>query len=119
MRESIIVLIKQPKAWPIIKTVPNNLKVFSGIVEGPLEIITVRNDVAIICNEEARTLSHFRRKKNFGITVDKNVIDSIYGTTIICSQEGEEFGDLGVDNLLDIFNSLCEDEPYVEVKFKK
>lgn len=119
MRESIIVLIKQPKAWPIIKTVPNNLKVFRSIVGGPLEIITVRNNTVLVCNEEARSLSTFRRKKNFAISVDKNVIDNIYGTVIVCSQEGEEYDDLGTDNLLDIFDSLCQDEPYVEVKFKK
>ena len=47
------------------------------------------------------------------------LIDNIYGTVIVCSQEGEEYDDLGTDNLLDIFDSLCQDEPYVEVKFKK
>lgn len=118
MKTSIIVMIKQPRSWPIIKTIPNNLKTLQDIVEGHIEVVDIRKNAMIIWNEEAKMLSKFHNQKNFSLTVDGRVIDEIYGTAIFLSQDGEDFDDLAVPYVLDFFTSLCEDDPKLEVDFR-
>lgn len=118
MKTNIIVMIKQPRSWPIIKTIPNNHKTLQDIVEGHFEVVDVRKNAMIVCNEDAKRLTKFHNKKNFSLTVDGHVIDEIYGTAIFLSQDGEDFDDLAVPYVLDFFTSLCEDNPKLEVDFR-
>lgn len=116
MKDHIIVLIKAPNLGAIVRTIPNDLKTLQGIVEGHIEVVDVRKNAVVICNEEAKILSKFHNKKNFVLTVDGHVIDEIYGTAIICSTDGEDFDDLNTHDLLDIYETL-DNKGYLEVNF--
>lgn len=116
MKNFIIVLIKAPNQEPLVKTIPNNLRSLQGIVDGHIEVVDVRKNVIVICNEEAKMLSKFHNKKNFALTVDGHVIDEIYGTAIICSQDGDDFDDLNILDFLDIYETL-DNKGYLEVNF--
>ena len=56
MKNFIIVLIKAPNQEPLVKTIPNNLRSLQGIVDGHIEVVDVRKNVIVICNEEAKML---------------------------------------------------------------
>lgn len=116
MKDHIIVLIKAPNQGALVRTIPNDLRTLQRIVEGHIEVVDVRKNAIVICNEEAKMLSRFHNKKNFALTVDGHVIDEIYGTAIICSQDGEDFDDLNTHDLLDMFETL-DNKGYLEVNF--
>ena len=116
MKDHIIVLIKAPNQGALVRTIPNDLRTLQRIVEGHIEVVDVRKKAIVICNEEAKMLSRFHNKKNFALTVDGHVIDEIYGTAIICSQDGEDFDDLNTHDLLDMFETL-DNKGYLEVNF--
>ena len=118
MRDKIIVLIKQPHSWPVVRTIPNDRKTFESIVEGYVEAVQLRNNIIILYNQDAEILSSYHNKRNIIIASEGEMIDELRGTIIICSPDEDGYGDLETGALLDMYDDLCKDgEPIVEVKF--
>lgn len=116
--DNIIVLIKEPKKDPVIKTIPNTKKAFQSIVDGDFEVIDIRKNVVLIDNEECRTVMRFANKYNFAITSGGEYIDTVKGNAIFCSWDGEDFDDIGVTDVLDLFCELSNETfPDLEVNF--
>ena len=117
MRDMILVLEKFPGLGLLARTIPNKLEEFQSIVEGNIEVIQVRKNVLIICNEESKVLASLAHKKNFDLTVGGEVVDTIYGPAIFCSQDGEDFDDLETSSFVDIYDSMDPEHPCLEVTF--
>jgi len=118
MRDQIIVLIKEPKKEPIIKTIPNTKKAFQSIVDGNFEVIDIRKNVVLIDNEDCRTVMRFANKYNFALTSQGEYIDTVKGTAVFCSWDGENFDDILPADVLDLFYELSVEKfPDLEVNF--
>lgn len=116
MKENIIVLIKKPNCLPTVKTIPNTLEALQSIVDGYIEVVDVRKNVVLICNEEGKILSKYQNKPNIMITVSGDVVDIIKGTAVVCGQDGEDLDDIDHNIIADIYAELCEDK--LEVNFQ-
>lgn len=117
MKENIVVLLKKWGEKPEVRMIPNDMKAIQGIVDGIIEVVQIRNNVVMICNEEHKTRSKFYDQDNFLITSGQYVIDRVKGNAVICSTDGEDFDDLDSDAMLDIFDELSNPNPTLEVKF--
>ncbi len=65
--------------------IPNELGVMQQLVDGYIEIITLLDDLVIICNEEGRING---MKKNFRIDA---LNDFVFGPALFVGADGEEF----------------------------
>ena len=65
--------------------IPNELGVMQQLVDGYIEIITLLDDLVIICNDEGRING---MKKNFRIDA---LNDFVFGPALFVGADGEEF----------------------------
>lgn len=50
------VVVMKPDALPDVQDIPNTLKALQELVGGYIEVVTLGEDVAVVCNENGRLL---------------------------------------------------------------
>lgn len=60
------VLVKRPGLPLRAEVVENTLRSMQELVDGPIECVTVTEDLAIVCNEEGRLRGLCRALRSFG-----------------------------------------------------
>lgn len=68
-----------------------SLKNLQRIVDGPIEIVTIKPGLVLICNEEGKLR---KLERNFRIGID--FFDVIVGEVIICGVDGEDLADIPI-----------------------
>lgn len=96
MGEAIKVIVKQPndKYGKLTKMVPT-LENLQKTVDGPIEMVYLRNNPVLICNEEGKILGldpNFRIMDGFG-----NLLDNVVGPVIVAGVDGEELADVPIN----------------------
>lgn len=81
------ILIKEPGKNVRSMVIPkNDLRLFQQLVGGYIEVITLAEDAAIICNEEGRLL---------GLPYNCTILDEPFvGTILFVGVDGDEFTDV-------------------------
>lgn len=97
-KENISVIVKHPDE-PVghVETVSNTLEMFQFLVNGPIEVVTMFEDLAVICNEEGKL-----RDLPYNCTV---LGEDLVGTIVLVGIDGDEFTDAPVD--LERWKRLC------------
>lgn len=83
MDELISVIVKEPGKKPKRKTVKNQLRAFQQTVNGPIETVTLAENIVLVVNEDGIPLGLPYNCNMFGHT--------IYGTLMLVGTEGEDF----------------------------
>ena len=93
MSKKITVLVVEPNKKPYVEEISSSLEGMQSKVGGYIQAIyPFDEDVAIICNEEAKI---FGLPLNRALsTAETGIYDVISGTFFIASCEGENFGSL-------------------------
>lgn len=97
-KENITIIVKHPDE-PVghVETVSNTLEMFQFLVNGPIEVVTMFEDLAAICNEEGRLIDLPHNCNLLGI--------DFVGTIVVVGIDGDEFTDAPVD--LERWKRLC------------
>jgi hypothetical protein len=80
------VVIKEPRKYAYVKEIKNDLKILQDIVGGYIEVISIGNDILMICNEEGKFLE---LPYNFSMPND-----IIVGTVFFIGNDAPEFRSL-------------------------
>lgn len=80
------IYVKEPGKVPVQQVVPNELHVLQELVGGYIEVLTLFEDLALICDEEGRL-------KNKPYNCEVCGIDLV-GTILLVGVDGEEFTDV-------------------------
>ena len=94
MKKKINVVYIEPGRGAEFRTVNNTLNAMQILVKGYIEVLTVSNDMAIVCNEEGHLHNMPINREMFGI--------SLYGPIVLVGTEGEDFTDVPVEDLLEV-----------------
>lgn len=96
--ENIRVMICEVGKKPYVKEIPNELKPMQNIVGGFIEVIPVKNDLLVVCNEEGAI---------FELPLNKNLGMNIYGNFFVARNEGPEFTSI-TDEDIEFLNRIQE-----------
>lgn len=88
MTGEILALVKSVGKPGKLSLLKNDLKVFNSIVKGYIEVVYLREDIVLICNEEGSLLN---LDINIGLPTKKGFNIPIYGDIVIVGVDGEEF----------------------------
>lgn len=80
------IYVKEPWKVPVQQVVPNELHVLQELVGGYIEVLTLFEDLAVICDEEGRLKHKPYNCEICGIT--------FVGTILLVGVDGEEFTDV-------------------------
>lgn len=94
MKKKIKVVYIEPGRDPEFRTVNNTLEAMQILVKGYIEVLTVSNDMVIVCNEEGHLRNMPFNREMFGI--------SLYGPIVLVGTEGEDFTDVPVEDLIEV-----------------
>lgn len=94
MKKKIKVVYIEPGRGAEFRTVNNTLNAMMILVKGYIEVLTVSNDMAIVCNEEGHLRNMPFNREMFGI--------SLYGPIVLVGTEGEDFTDVPVEDLFEV-----------------
>lgn len=81
-------IMKKPGEGFDLVEIPNTLKALQSAVDGYIEVITLADDLAVVCNEEGRL-----RGLPHNLTINEI---SLCGTILIVGVDGEDFTDVPV-----------------------
>lgn len=83
-------IVKRPdEAVGHMTNISNTLKNFQRIVDGPIEVVRVADDVLLIMNEEGKFNDSHRNFKIPG--------EIIFGEVAVVGVDGDEFADVPID----------------------
>lgn len=86
MKKQISVYIKHSGASPERTTIDNTLEALQKLVGGYIEVVTLSDDICVICNEEGALK---------GLPYNTNIGGNAFvGTVIYAGIDGEDFDDL-------------------------
>ena len=93
-------IVKRPdERYGHVTNISNTLRNFQRIVEGPIQVVSITDKIACVCNEEGKIQG---LPKNFVMgNIRKDVI---VGEVAIVGVDGEEFCDL--DMSFDLWKTL-------------
>ena len=91
------VIVKEVGKNPEVREIENELSVFQGLVGGYIEVVTL-GKVVLICNEEG--------KLNGSPVNFKMGYDTINGTAVFVSSDGENFAGLDDWQIEDIMSKF-------------
>lgn len=94
----IKILLKKVGEVPKWTEISNDLHTFQKIVGGPIEVLTITDNVACVCNEEGKLK---RLSNNFAY-----LGDNIAGNVIFCGVAEDEFCSLDIEVVNDICNKI-------------
>lgn len=101
------VVIKHPSYPAFEADIPNNLKVLQSIVDGNIELLEFENGVDVLVDESGAI-----KDKCCNIVHQFEGVDygcPLYGSTIFCSTDGEDFASLSIEQLGWVMD-ICEKE---------
>lgn len=130
------VVVVSPGKKPTVEEIDNNLESMQQAVGGYIEVLHLFSDerICLVCNEEGKFLSEMKpnraiyqedrckamdRKKNIQ---EERILDIIFGTFFLCSDDGDEFGSLSngqIAKALKRFESVEIFGASMEKKYRK
>lgn len=130
------VVVVSPGKKPTVEEIDNNLESMQQAVGGYIEVLHLFSDerICLVCNEEGKFLSEMKlnraiyqedrckamdRKINIQ---EERILDIIFGTFFLCSDDGDEFGSLSngqIAKALKRFESVEIFGASMEKKYRK
>lgn len=89
MRKLKMYVIRPDSEKGYMTYISDSLENLQKYVDGYIEVVTIAEDLVIICNEEGRIRNLDYCCEICGIM--------FYGTILICGKDGEEFSDIPMD----------------------
>lgn len=130
------VVVVSPGKKPTVEEIDNNLESMQQAVGGYIEVLYLFSDerICLVCNEEGKFSSEMKpnraiyqedrckamdRKINIQ---EERILDIIFGTFFLCSDDGDEFGSLSngqIAKALKRFESVEIFGASMEKKYRK
>lgn len=95
----MIAIVKEPQKEPKICEIEDKLEVLKNIVGGGIEIVSLCDDIVIVCDDEGK-LKHYNPNLQYGL-------DILCGTVIFVSTSGEDLASLNPSKIKYIL-TYCE-----------
>lgn len=87
-------IIKRPdEEFGHVTNISSSLKNLQNTVDGPIEMVYLRNNLVLICNEEGK-LRHL--PFNFHVKFRGGTRDVIVGNVLVVGTEGEDLADIPI-----------------------